>query len=100
MQGEGEWGQTLFGGMCNGFEVHEHAEHQGLQPYVNVEDYHEMPFPNEQEHANFGIDLGVAHEFATLYPPRDGMRHDGVDSGSPRLDVGQGSLARCNAKEG
>ena len=49
---------------------------QGLQPYVNVNDYHESPFPWTHEEGNFGIDLGVDHAFSILYSSRAGMSHE------------------------
>ena len=76
-QSEADWGQFLFGDLCNAHGDHVHVAHQGLQPYVNVWEYHEQPFPREQDSAHFGIALGVDHDSAVLFTPRTGLSHAG-----------------------
>ena len=61
----------------------EHAGHedlmcavlQGVQPYTNVGEHHANPFPSDTVHGNFGIDIGVDHDFSILFRPREGMSH-------------------------
>ena len=76
-QSEADWGQFLFGDVCTAHGDHVHVAHQGLQPYVNVWEYHEQPFPRVQDSAHFGIDLGVDHDLAVLFTPRTGLSHAG-----------------------
>ena len=51
------------------------AVYQGLQPYTNVDEYHDNPFPCDQVHGNYGIDIGVDQDFSILFRPREGMSH-------------------------
>ena len=52
-----------------------YGAHQGLQPYVNVWDYHDTPFTHELM-GNFTIDMGMGQDFTGLFLPRAGMSHD------------------------
>ena len=81
-QSAADWGQTLDAGVCKGLDALVHDAHQGLQPYVNVGDCHEHPFPSEQDRAHFGIDLGVDHGGKATFVLRGVIAHQGEDLSS------------------
>ena len=54
-----------------------YGAHQGLQPYVNVWDYHDTPFTHELM-GNFNIDMGKGQDFTGLFLPRAGMSQQAV----------------------
>lgn len=90
--------QSLKADVCIGHDDPVHVVHQGLQPYVNVGDYHDYPFPRVQDSGSFGIDMGVDHDLSVLFQARVGMSHahadhvEGGGSADENVDITQPEL--------
>ena len=55
---------------CNVVDEFVQFCHQGMQPYVNVEGYHDTPYMSVHESGALGIDLGVDVGFSSAVEPR------------------------------
>ena len=55
---------------CNVVDEFVQVCHQGIQPYVNVEGYHDTPYMSVHESGTFGIDLGVDVGLSSAVEPR------------------------------